>query len=577
MLKDIEFSPQDRYILLFKKSFWSPEEMATVQSLELGFHEPTLTASADLRSTSRRAIFEFLSYSFKNFMGNPQFQLHRQQLFDELRTRYWELACAFENEFLTKLNYPKPLFAHQKESAQFISERQHALAALEQGLGKTITAATVSRIHNIARTIVVCPAVVKWNWFRDLTDDWGYNPMYFTILDATKRRTVKAFIERFVIINFDIVKDNLDYLVSKPTGHIILDEVHVVKNHNTAKFKAVQKLLWAFPEARVTYLSGTPVKNRVNDLFAYLKLSNHFLGQNHSAFLKEYTHQKKGGLGKGQVTGGKNLDDLYLKISNFMIRKVKEECLDLPDKLISKYYFQLDEWQAEYDKALKHMATFKDVSNIHSALHTLNIIVAKSKVKGIIELIDSIVDAGRKPLIFSSYTEPLEILEKHYKEQCVKITGATDSYQRDQLVQKFKNDENVTVFLGNMIAAGVGINLTNSSDVIFMNFPFTPADLHQAIDRTHRIGQKNIVNVYYTICEESIDEHLFALISDKAADINALIDKGKPTIEYESIPNQLFKKLLEKYKNGEEPSEQVSAESTNGGIQRSLPESYFGE
>jgi coenzyme F420-reducing hydrogenase gamma subunit len=149
----------------------------------------------------------------------------------------------------------------------------------------------------------------------------------------------------------------------------------------------------------------------------------------------------------------------------------------------------------------------------------------------------------------------------------VLIDGSVNASKRQDLINEFKEKEDVTVFLGNMQAAGVGINLVNSSDVIFCNFPFTPAELYQAEDRTHRIGQVNSVNIYYTVCDGSIDEHLYNIIASKSADTNALIDHGKEVVDFGNISELLFKKLIESYtkdhpeyhgKTEVEPAEGVS-------------------
>jgi SWI/SNF-related matrix-associated actin-dependent regulator 1 of chromatin subfamily A len=290
-------------------------------------------------------------------------------------------------------------------------------------------------------------------------------------------------------------------------------------------------------------LSGTPVKNRVNDVFAYLKIIGHELGKSHKAFLDEYT-TRVSSRGGDRVNGGRNLNDLYIKLSNFMIRKTKEECLDLPGKIFMSYRFEMDDYRDEYNKIIEELSQLKDIGSLTGNLHSLNIITSKAKIKGVKELIDSILETGKKVVVFGSYKEPLNELEKHYGKACVKIDGSVDSWARDQRIQKFWHDEECTVFLGNMQAAGVGINLTNASDVIFLNFPLTPAELYQVTDRCDRIGQTVAVNVHYTFCEDSIDEYIYDIIVDKEKDIKILIDKGGDVMYRENIAETLMKKLL---------------------------------
>ena len=552
------------YELTFEKTFWDQNEMDTALCMGMTITEGTEKAVkivCNIAATEKRALFEFLQGSFKTVMVAPDYKPFRDSLFAHLTKSYQSLFDGFLANYLirngTHAGYPKKLYHHQLESVLFSCYHKHSLLALEQGLGKTISAATVSKVMGIKKTLIICPAVVKWNWFRELTQEWGYNVLYFSLLDASQRKTIKAqFFERFIIINYDILGKYMPYIEAAGIGHIILDECQMVKSQ-TQRTKAVERIVKHYPDAKITMLSGTPVKNRVNDMFSYLRLAGHPLGKNRSAFLRTYTHFGKGRGGE-RITGGKNLPDLYRKISNFVFRRTKEECLDLPEKIITKYFFQLDDYKAEYDKVLREMIANNQDTNIHSSLHSLNIVVSKSKLKGIIELIDGLLEQDKKVVVFGGYKEPLDILQKHYGDRCVKIDGSVAAQKRDDLIQRFKNNENCTVFLGNMIAAGVGINLTNASDVIFLNFPFTPADLEQAVDRLHRIGQKSCVNVYYTICEDSIDTYIYDIIADKRGDINELIDRGKGAVSYENIPGKLFSKLIEDFKSKNPNYEQES-------------------
>jgi len=546
MLKEIEFIG-DYQVGMYKK-LYAPNEIALANCMNfiIEYEGEWTVVKANLFQTSKRAMFEFIKECFRNLMHNPDVSVYKNAIFEKLSDKYNEIYAAFDHRYLSKAPYRDTMMAHQRDAVCSCVYRKHTLLAFEQGLGKTMTSATISRVMGIKRTVIICPSIVKWNWFRELTEKWGFNELYFSIFDANKSRCIQAFQERFVIVNYEMVNKYMDKLCASEVGHIIIDECTGIKNANSGKFKAVHELVNRNHDAKITLLSGTPVKNRVNDVFAYLKLTGHPLGDNYAAFLRDYTLNRNG-KGGTQVTGGRNLSELFVKMSNFMIRRTKAECLDLPDKIISKYHFKLDDYKEEYDRVVQEIINNKESPNLNSSLHSLNIVLAKSKLKGIIEMAESILDQERKVVIFSSYKEPLKMLEHHFKESCVLIDGSVDAKNRDTLIQKFLNDDKCTVFLGNMIAAGVGINLVNSSDTIFVNFPFTPSELYQAEDRQHRLGQKNNVNIYYTICEDSIDEYLYDLIANKAADINNLIDRGKEAVDFGSIPDLLYKQLLKNY------------------------------
>lgn len=542
-MKDIEIINS---VVIFRKQLWHESEIILAKCLNFHVNHETLEISCSIPFTSKRAIYEFIKIAFKSFNESPAQESRRNAFFSELDSIYIEMDRGIQDVLKQKLPYYHKLYSHQRDTISEAFYKKHNFLALDMGLGKTLISASISRSQQVRRTVIVCPAVVKWNWFRDLVA-WGFNELYFSICDTRKSRNIRALQERFVIVNYDIVGKFVDEISSDPVGHFIFDESHYLKNHNSNRFKMVNQLVSSHPDAKVTFLSGTPVKNRVNDIFAYLKLTGHELGNNYKKFVDTYTIQtsNRGG-SQARVTGGRNLNDLHVKLSNFMIRKTKEECLDLPGKIFFQYKFEMDDYRSEYNKVIDELAQLKEISSLTGNLHSLNIITAKAKIKGVVELAENIIDQGKKVVIFGSYRDPLNQLKKHFGDSCVLIDGSVDSFTRDQHVQRFWNDETCTVFIGNMQAAGVGINLTNASDVIFINFPFTPAELYQATDRCDRIGQKSSVNIHYTFCEGSIDEYIYEIIVDKERDINTLIDRGKETMERGNITEILIKKLLNK-------------------------------
>lgn len=555
-MRNIEFT--SKFFLRFNKP-WSEKERDVASCIGMSIDGDSITA--DTRTTSPQAIHGFLMFAFPTIMMSERDHYFRKNLFDRLRDTYKEIKGDFMENYYSRTEYDRDLFNHQKNSLSLMIHRQYNLLSFEQGLGKTITSATLSKILKVSRTIVIAPAGVKWNWYHDMTDEWGYDKFLWTILDANKSKCVYAFHERFVVVNYESIEKHFAHLTKFNVGHIIIDECQKIKNIKTRNYKSVAKLVKHFPKARVTLLSGTPITNRVNDIFAYFKLCNHPLGANYSSFLKNYTITQSGRGGE-RVIGAQNVDELRLKISNFMIRKRTEECIDLPDLLIKKYYFEMGDIKGEYEAMVKELYQHKQELDeakgikekseigikIKGNIHTLNRLLSTSKVSNVIPLIDGLIEQGRDVIVFSGYRDPLHALERHYGKSCVKVIGGMDSHKKDLAIQKFVKNEDCKVFLGNFKAAGVGINLVNSHDVIFLNFPFTPDDLEQPYKRAHRIGQKEHVNVYYTIVKESIDEHIFDMIVGKTKDINSILDDGKSgVVHYQQIPNDLFNRLVADY------------------------------
>ncbi len=545
---------EDKYRISFYKMNWSDDERVLAKCLDMVDHGEVITA--DVKLVEANALKGFMDHCFKYLMISDSKASFRKPLFAQIKAMYKAVKQDFLVNYYSKANYDKTLYKHQKDVLSQMLHKKYNLLALEAGLGKTITSATLSKILNIKRTIIIAPNLVKWNWFHNMCDDWGFDPMMWTILDSKKNKCMMAFRERFVVLNYEMVGKYWKHLVSSPAGHIIIDEVHYCRNPLSIRAKLVYDLIRHHKDARVTMLSGTPVTNRVGDLFSYCKMAEHQLGDNHAAFKKQYLNSTGGKWSK--VVGSKNLDDLRLKMSNFMIRRKTEDCVDLPSIIIQKYFFELGDLQKEYDELIEQMynisLTKDEKGNSLSAegnLHTLNRLVATSKVNPVYELANSLLEQGRKVVIFSGYTDPLTMLEEKFGQgKCVLINGSVGAHKRQKRIDQFKNDPDCGVFLANVVAGGIGINLVNAYDVIFMNFPFTPDLLEQPQKRLHRIGQVKPVNVYYTFGKGTIDEHVFNIVVDKSVDIKALLDTGrKGVIHYGSLPGKIFSSLISKYES----------------------------
>lgn len=548
--------------VLFHKQLYHESELLLARCYNFEYDELTGVISAHLRYTSKQALFYFIELAFKNFWESPLQEARKNDFLSKIE----EVYAIYENHVTAlmtkKLPYAEKFKKHQIEGEIFAYYKKYSFIAYEMRLGKTILAASLSRLLDIRTTVIICPANPKWEWFRQLTQKWQFNELYFTILDAAKSKNLIAFQERFVIINYDIVGKFHNELLQRNVGHFIIDEAHKIKNHLSLRAKNLKKLIDAFPEAKVTFLSGTPIKNRVNDIFNYLKLSNHPLGSNHKKFLDEFTISTSSRQGN-RVTGGKNLMDLNKKLANFMLIKTQDECLDVPKKMFLTYNYSLEDYREEYNKIIEELSQVKDISSLTGSLHSLNIITAKAKLKGVIEIAEDIIENGQKVVIFCSYKDPLHELQKHFGERCVLIDGSVPSHKRMECCESFRDDDKKEVFLGNMIAAGEGTDLSCALNVIFVNFPLTPDEIMQPMNRCENMARTKILTVIYTSCDDSIDEYLYELIEDKQNEINIFTGKENLNIHKHNTIEHLVSKLL-KRETEEEVSEPVT-HSLEGG------------
>ncbi len=539
---EIELTDDNKVI--FKKATWYNEEIDVANSLYI--REKDGAYIADLTETSKEALFHFMQFCFGNFVREDKWKRARELLYSRLKDAYDGMYQSFDKALRT-LPYYDELYEHQKEGVFTMCNRRHNLLSFEQGLGKSVTSISLTLLLDFKKTLIVCPAICKWNWYHELMK-WGVADDEITIVDA--KQSKNSTNEKFIIINYDILDKFNNELMSRDIQHLICDEVHYIKNVQTKRYKAIKRIV-VNKKPKISLLTGTPIKNRPVDLFAYMKLVSHPMGSNYNKFVERYTFYHDTQWGRN-IIKGKNLRELSTKLSNFIIRKTKEECLDLPKKVVTKYHFELDDYVSEYNTCLKEIVKKNDTSKIavERSIHLLNIITAKSKIKSIIKLVNDLIYEDKKVVIFSSYKEPLRMLKEEFENNSVLIDGSVPTHKRHDLIEKFKTDDDIKIFLGNMVAAGVGINLENANDVIFVNFPFTVAELSQAVDRTHRIGQQNMVNVYYTICKGTVDEVIYRIIANKAEDINEVLNEADKE-DFNNVPTELFKELLSEYERRE--------------------------
>lgn len=527
---------------------WDESEIVLAKCFQFDIDLESGVITAEFIYIAKQPLFNFIQKAFRNFSQSMEPGFPRHNFYMQIEKIYDDMDAFVLKQIQEKLPYGNKYYAHQVEGTRFAYFNRCTFLAFQMRLGKSIISASLSRLFNIKRTLIICPAVAKMGWFNDLTSQlWGFNPLYFTVLDAAKSRTFMGFQERFVICNYDSLDKFMPYLLKERFGHIIIDEIHRCKNRNSLRFSNVEKIVHHNENPKLTMLSGTAIPNRFNDLYSYFKLTGHHLGESYKKFTEDFTI-KTNNRGGEKITGAKNIADLKLKMSNFMLVKEMSECFDMPEDVISRYTFQMDDYRAEYDKIIQEMTEAKELSRLNGHIHSLNLIITKAKIPGIILALEEIIAETGKVVVFGTYKEPLQMLQDYFKERCLKVVGGVSSFDRDRYKTQFHNDPTIEVFLANYEAGGEALDLSVSNDVFFINFPFTPRELNQAKFRCkHPEKRDQHLRIHFTFCEDSLDEYIYEdIILDKERDINALLHDGRDVIEREYITEKLIKKLLKK-------------------------------
>jgi SWI/SNF-related matrix-associated actin-dependent regulator 1 of chromatin subfamily A len=425
------------------------------------------------------------------------------------------------------------LFAHQIEGVAFLLARRRSILADDMGLGKTRQSIVAMR-HAApgGPYLVICPASVKLNWQREIRQ---VDPeARCTILQGKDSGEALGNPGGWVILNYDILGKRIARLGIVSWGGIIFDEAHFLKNHKSQRGAHARQLaLEGDGEPVVHALTGTPLTNRPRDLFPLLQLVRHPLGRSFLSFAKRYCAAAKSDY--GWVTdGASNLEELALQLHGIMIRRRKDEVLDLPPKLRSWLDVEVEAGtaNAEMREVVESLLLARSgaVSQDSSRTRLLAKLtkarekLAAAKVKTTTELLEGIVEQGGKAIVFSCYDRPVKELAKHFEGRCVLLTGATPASKRQALVDRFQNDDSVRVFVANIVAGGVGLNLTAARHVVFNDLDWVPANHWQAEDRAYRIGQTGTVNVHYLVAGGTIDEFVRSVLEVKSALVEAVVD-----------------------------------------------------
>ena len=439
-----------------------------------------------------------------------------------------------EAAFQQAVTLSKGLFAHQVEGVGFLLARRRSILADDMGLGKTRQSILALRqAEPLGPYLVLCPASVKWNWIREIR---GVDPeAVFVVLSGQEDGAIPPGFTGWVVLNYDILGKRMEELEAQDWKGVVFDEAHLLKNHESQRSKLGRRLvLEVAPEAVVHALTGTPLTNRPRDIFPLLQLIRHPLGRSFLSFAKRYCAAEKNHY--GWVTdGASNLEELTLQLHGSMLRRRKEEVLDLPPK--TRTWVEVDIANGTASQEIREVFATLVASRAHgsqddSRIRLLAQItkarekIARAKTKATQDLVESIVAQGEKVIVFSCFDAPVQTLAKHFGAAAVSLTGSTPTEKRQDRVDRFQEDTSVPVFVANLIAGGVGLNLTQARHVVFNDLDWVPANHWQAEDRAYRIGQRSAVTIHYLSARNTLDEFVRQVLQTKTALVQAVVDGG---------------------------------------------------
>jgi len=453
------------------------------------------------------------------------------------------------------------LYEYQKAGVEFLlNSGGRALLADSPGVGKTAQALGFIAHMGFDRTLVVCPASVKFSWENEV-EKWT-DLKSFIVGPKTDLKDI-PFDVSVVIINFDVLKKFFNEFMKYSWNCLIVDESHLIKNPKAIRSKVVKAITTKVEN--VIMLTGTPVLSRPIEMYNMLNIIDPKTWNNYYSYATKYCEGRQGYYGF-EAKGASNLEELNGRISGYFLRRTKDDVLsELPSKNYidvpidlpkenRREYELVEESLLQYLKKYKKDKTDKQIAKSMQAeklvkLNFLREINARGKIKTAKEIVENIIDAGEKVLIFSSFNLPLKELAEIYPNNSVMIVGDTPIEERGNIIKRFQEDPNTNIFLGGIRSAGVGITLTAASNVIILDLPWNPADLEQSINRAHRPGAIfESLNIYTIKSRDTIDSFMEKLLDKKQTIIDKMID-GKVEKEEKGLIENYIKSLEAKYKS----------------------------
>ena len=440
------------------------------------------------------------------------------------------------------INYDKysnrPPLEHQKEAVQKLVENKKFILADDMGLGKTTSTIIAALEASSKKVLIICPATLKINWKREIEN---YSDKSIYIAEGKNFSTDADF----VIINYDIIKNFHDpkkkddsEILKSNFDLVIVDEAHYIKNGQAQRTKLINDLVKTVD--RLWLLTGTPMTSRPMDYFNLLSLVDSPVSKNWMAYAIRYCQGYQfnvGGRKIWNITGASNLEELRERTAGTILRRLKENFLDLPDKIITPVYLRLKSKNYEevmgeyYDWYDKNPDESKSLTVQFSKLTKVRQIIADEKISQTIEIAENIIEQDKKVIIFCNFTDSLNKIIEHFGKSAVKLDGSMSKPERQRSVDEFQDNPKVKVFVGNIKAAGVGITLTSAEAVIMNDLSFLPSDHAQAEDRAYRYGQKNNVLVYYPIFENTIEGVIYDILNNKKQVIATVMGDNQITTD----------------------------------------------
>lgn len=457
---------------------------------------------------------------------------------------------------LVKIKDEVEFYQHQLDGIRTMARMSSFILADEMGLGKSLQALTVAAIDFergwASRVLIVCPATLKGNWMNEIRTMTHFSAMVVAGTPKERRHQIDQFAENgtdILIVNYEQVVAHQLALDSLGFDIVIYDEGHYFKNPKSKRTKAVL----ALGGNRHFILTGSPMLNQVNELWALLHRIDPDQFPKYYRFVNRYC--TKGGYQGKQIVGVKNRVELQNKIDTVMIRRLKKDCLDLPDKQYitievdfhpqqwllytqAKDLLEIHRWPGDPDPLEVENALTKALrlKQICGTTFTLIEEDHSYKLDRAVELCQEIThdepdNPGEHVVVFTQFRAVQEAMKRRLEAVSIPVytlNGDTPMDTRTEVVQQWGASKQPSVMVAMLQVAGVGLNMTQASKCIFLDKLWVPKLNEQAEDRLHRIGADKVkpIQIYNLVVRKSVERRVEQINRQKTKLFNTLIEQS---------------------------------------------------
>jgi SNF2 family DNA or RNA helicase len=440
------------------------------------------------------------------------------------------------------MHLPDDLYQYQKEDYQRILNTEGNVCLFSSmGTGKTPVALAVSQLGNFGKTLIVSPKTIQLEWARQIKDWCGieasvagrYPDLKLTPIFNEMRGLKEE--SPFFIINYETfrVKRHLEVLKCLPFDLVLLDEAHKIRNPKAKMTKGLMEFLNTVDAQKIVAITGSPIINNPADLHTVLCIvkPQDFSIKGRNLFIERYCYYRHTRYGI-KILGTRNMELLKEITAPYTIRRTKKEVLPfLPDKYVRRVMLNMNGDQKKlYDKIEAGLFILLDsgeplhapsvlgelmrLRQLNLDPHILGISAESSKTEFIKDVVE---ESSGKVVIFSCFESYVRYLSQVVFSDVkhVVITGQVKMEDRAKAVKSFQEDDSVKLALGTIQSMGEGITLTAASDVILADRWWNPAINSQAVDRLHRISQRNAVQIIIPVNENTVDQSLDTILEMK--------------------------------------------------------------